>query len=168
MPDEPAAKPRIYTSAFFCQDVLREHDTNLLTAVRIGSSYKVAPTDVTVELGPGITISKKVWMSVLVSAVVSFFSDGPVDFEVVLKGLDPDGIPVLFGEPFQCHSEGSSSGHVLNTRINVATNKQGDHRVDVYVDGVQATSMFFRIIHVGSQSAVPQSGPPAPSSDPSE
>jgi hypothetical protein len=167
MPDEPASKPRIYASAFFCQDVIKEHN-NLLTAVRIGNSYKVAPTKVSVELGPGVTVSKQVWLSVPINAVVSFFSDGPVDFDVVLKGFDPDGVPITLGDPFRCRAEGGSTGQVLNARIDIGTNKSGDHRLDVYVDGIVVTSAFFKIIHVGMQSADPQFGPSAPSSVASE
>lgn len=167
MPDEPAAKPRIYSSVFFCQDVVREHN-NLITAVRIGNLYTVPPTNVTVELGPGVTISKQVWLPVTISAVVTFSSDGPVDFEVLLKGFDPDGSPITFGEPFQCHSEGGYSGHVLNTRIVVGTRKQGEHRIDVYVDGIVATKLFFLVKHVGIESDDPQPGPPVPSPGVSE
>lgn len=163
MPDEHAAKPRIYASVFFCQDVVKEYN-NLLTAVRIGNSYKVAPANVTVEIAPGITVSKQVWFSVTVSAILTFYSDGPVDFKVVLKGFDPDGIPIILGEPFQCRAEGGSTGQVLNTRIDIGTNKSGDHRIDVYVDGIAVTSAFFKIIHVGAQSTNPQTGPSAPPS----
>jgi hypothetical protein len=167
MPDEAVSKPRIYTSAFFCQDIVKEQN-NLLTAVRIGNSYKVAPTNVTVEIGPGFTVSKQVWLSVPISAVLTFHSDGPVDFNVVLKGFDPDGIPIILGDPFQCRSEGGSSGQVLNTRIDIGTKKSGDHRIDVYVDGIAVTRAFFNIIHVGTQSADPQSGQSAPSPGASE
>jgi hypothetical protein len=169
MPDEPAAKPRIYTSAFLCQDVIREKNNDILTAVRITNAYTVLPTEVTVEIGPGITITKQEYLPTALSAVLSFYSDGPVDFEVRLSGHDPDGVELTFGSPFHCRSEGGAAGHTLNTRIIVATKKPGEHRIDVYVDEVRVTTMPLRIIHAHIQTGNHQPGqppqPPAAASD---
>src|ERR1700733_15186340 len=164
MPDEPASKPRIYLSAFLCQDVIREKNSDVLTAIRISNAYTVLPTDVTVQLGPGLTVAKQVYLPVQFSAVLSFFSDGPVDFDVTLKGFDPDGIELELGQPFRCRSEGGTVGHTLNNRITVATNKAGEHRIAVYVDNVKVSMMPLKIIHANRLVGDPQHGQsPTPS-----
>ncbi len=164
MPDEAVSKPRIYLSAFLCQEVLREKNSDVLTAIRISNAYTILATEVTVELGPGLSVSKQVYLPVQFSAVLSFYSDGPVDFDVNLKGFDPDGLELELGEPYRCHSEGGASGHTLNNRITIPTSKPGEHRIDVYVDNVKVTTMPLRIIHARRLIPDPQQGqPPAPS-----
>jgi hypothetical protein len=79
--------------------------------------------------------------------VLTFHSDGPVDFIVRLRGFDPDGIELQTGDLFHCRSEGGAAGHTLNTRLTVATKKEGDYRLDVYVDDLLATIMPLRIVH---------------------
>jgi len=146
MPGEPTAKPRIYVSAFFCQEVIRDK-SDILTAIRITNAYTTVPTSVTVEIGSGLTVTKQVYMPFVVCAVLTFHSDNPVDFEVRLRGFDPDGIELSTGDQFHCHSQGGAAGHVLNTRLTIATGKQGEYRLDVYVDDLLATTMPPRIIH---------------------
>src|SRR5436309_1267254 len=79
--DESA--PRIYTSALFCQEIIKEQTTNALTAVRIGDSY--AP-----QLGP----DGKYFAAVFTIRALFIFrvdSSSPVKFKLSIKGTAPGG-----------------------------------------------------------------------------
>jgi len=144
---DPTATPRVYTSGFFCQTVVRDKN-DLLTAVRITNAFKVAPVNVTVQLAEGLTLTQPVYLPLTLYAVLSFYSDRPADVEIRIKGLDPDGMESGTGDMiFHFHIPGGAEGHTLNTRLTLPTVKQGDYNFEVYVDDVLATKMPMRIIH---------------------
>jgi hypothetical protein len=166
---EPTAKPRIYTSAFFCQDVLREKDSDVLTAIRISDAFTVLPAEFTLESGKESAVTKSFYLPLMVHALLRFHSDGPTDFEVRLKGIDPDGVEMKpMGAPFRCKSKGGTAGHSLNIKLTIGTGKEGDYRLEVYVDGGLATTMPLRIIHgiaVEAHQPDQTSGQPATASE---
>jgi hypothetical protein len=113
MPDEQP----IYTSAFFCQEVIRESD-NILTAVRITPAYTVSPLLVA---GPDSTLPPYLSHPPLkLHAVILFNTEMPAEFFAQVKAFGPDGTEFSpESPPIKCETKGGAEGYVLNLTINL-------------------------------------------------
>jgi hypothetical protein len=150
MPDE-APVNRIYVSAFFCQTVVRDK-RDLLTAVRIVNTYTAVPYILNVPIG-GVLISQTVYLPLTLQAVVTFLSDGPVEFDAIIKGFEQDGSELTPAPPpIRCRVQGGPEGHALNIAMHIPTHREADLRFDVYAIPVGSavpthptTRMYLRI-----------------------
>lgn len=170
MPESiPFDLSRVYVSAFFCQDVIREAKTDILTAFRLTNAVLSVPTEIPAS-EPG-SPSRSIYQQVRVSAVITIYSDEAGDFDVQIRGVGPDGkqIKPEPAEPvLHCRSGGGAAGQTITITMFIGSEKPGDFWFSVYVNDNLKTKLPLRIIHDKPVRAVQDHQPPSPSEAASE
>jgi hypothetical protein len=143
-------KPKIYVSAILCDKLLREKDSDLLSAIQIGQGYRAAPVVFTPTNENGESDRSRdvfYWTPIKIFAVINFLSDSPAEFSYYMRGIAPDGT-IMQPSPAQTLSTGGgAAGYSLVTTIKLVPEKEGDHWFEVYVDDELVNKMALRIIH---------------------
>jgi hypothetical protein len=81
-------------------------------------------------------------------ALIFFRSEGQVSFTASMKGIGPDGEPVLGGfENMRIDIRDDGAAHVLKANVKVPTEKVGTLWFEISVDGETAMKLPMRIVH---------------------
>jgi hypothetical protein len=145
MPDEAPAPAEIYVSAFFCQDVIRDKKTDLLTAIKITNAFTVPWK--TLE-GGEVSFKINLHPQLALNAVITFTSTKAIGFDYRIRGFDPSGKELTPPPPpTRCDLEGGAAGQTVNVAMRLPTDKAGDYWFEIYVDDAVKTRMPLRIIH---------------------
>ena len=134
-------KPRIYTSALFCQDIINELKTNALTAVRIGDSF--APR----QIHP--PSSRPFYPVFTIRALFIFRTDSPtpVKFDLAIKGVAPDGEKFDVAKSMSTDIESSARGRTFSIDMNLPSENAGLFWFEVYVDRELSTRLSLEVLH---------------------
>jgi hypothetical protein len=159
--ESPTESPRIFVSAFLCQEIIREKN-DILTALRIVNAFTVEPTMVETPSPDGKSNTTLGFPILSFSAYCSFHADEHAEFDVRIKGIDPNGAELLpANPPVKCAVEGGALGHTLVVALKLATRVPGDYRIEIYVNENLAAKIPLRVIHnqtevlAGHQSPAP-------------
>jgi hypothetical protein len=144
-----SGKPKIYVSAFFCEKVLLEK-TDLLTAIRISQGYNVramlfTPSDA--DGNPDQSREFLFWNPLIAFAVITFLSEGPIEFSFFMRGIAPDGTILKPSAPQILRMAGGADGHTLTVTMNLYPEKEGDYWFEIYVNDELANKIVLRVIH---------------------
>ena len=153
--DQQSDKPRVYVSAFFCQEMIREPDKDLLTAIRIADSFAAVPIELSPtfdgEGEPPPFSPMRTYLPLDAHAVIAFRSEAPVEFTASLRGTGPNGEIMPGGfEDHPCKIGADGAGYTLNANVRVPTDQKGTYWFEIYVDGELATKLPLRIEHPDS------------------
>ena len=150
--DQQSDKPRVYVSAFFCQETIREREKDFLTAVRIAESFAAVPVEITPifqgEGEPPEFPALKVYPPLDAHAVAMFRSEQPIEFTCSMRGVRPDGGRWPGGfEDLKCKIGEDGTGYTLNLSLRIPTDQEGTFWFEIYVEGELATKLPLRIVH---------------------
>ncbi|SPE39785.1 hypothetical protein SBA3_3410004 [Candidatus Sulfopaludibacter sp. SbA3] len=174
MSDTPS-KPRVYVNALFCDTVIKESESNLLTAVRITDGYTINPLAVPPRLPDGTLDHEHplmVFQPLRLSAVFNFRTEQPSEFSFVIKGTRPSGKPLSSSTPtpVMMRTGAGAEGNILNVSFTMSTDEPGDYWFEFWIDDEIATKVPIRIIHGAAAVALgPESelaSPPVPAKNP--
>jgi hypothetical protein len=147
---ETSSKPRVYVSVIFCDRIIREHATDLLTGVRITDGYVLNPVGIVPPKADGSPDEEHplfIALPVKFTAIIRFCSEEAVTFTWTLKGTRPNGEPLSRGPaalvPVQIGA--GPDGLTVSSNISISSAEPGDYWFEVYVDGVVATKAPIRI-----------------------
>jgi hypothetical protein len=147
MPESETESPRIFVSAFLCQDIIREKN-EILTAVRIANAITVEPTPFEVPSTDGKRSTNLGFPVLNCFILCSFHADQRVEFDARIKGISPSGAELLpASPPTKCTVEGGAIGHTLVVALKLATGIAGDYWIEIYVNENLETKIPMRIIH---------------------
>jgi len=147
MPDPE--KPRIYTSCFCCETVIRDN-RDLLTAIRIGDGFTVNPIYLIPHPVEGTTEvdEKAIFPPLKVGVVLIFRAERPVQFIANLKAITPGGrVMNTSRDPIPVNIPQGNSLHVMNIDVNLNVEEEGNYCFDVYVDDILENKMLLHINH---------------------
>lgn len=145
-------KPQVYVSAIFCTDIIREHGTDLLSAVRITSAFTANPARVTPELPDGSLDTSRqevVYAPVRFHAVITFWAEQPRTFTFQMQGLKPNGERLNdMRDPVDIEVPGGElGGYTINLKAFVPGSLAGIYLFDMIIDGKVALRLPMRILH---------------------
>jgi hypothetical protein len=149
-------RARVYVSAIFCADIIRESATDLLTAVRITNAFTATPARFTPKLPDAaldVAHQELIYKPVTFHAVINFWAESSCSFEFMLGGTKPNGEPLAgMGGPMPIEIPGDGgSGHTLNLTASLPGSLAGVYWFEFLVDSEIALKLPMSILH-GSES----------------
>jgi hypothetical protein len=146
---ETESKPKIYVNALFCADIVREKDTDLLTAIRVTNAFTVHPLKAAVEFTDDGPIEEHVvYPPIRFHAVITFWCKEPREFTFSLKGYRANGDPLEGNmETIITLPKASLGGHTINLDSTMPGIVPGVHWFEFCVDGEPITRLPLVIIH---------------------
>jgi len=151
---KPEEKPRVYVNAIFCSDIIREREpVDLLTAIRVTSAFSVNPITATIKLYEGAPEEtdrpELIYHPVKFHAIVTFWSEGPRDFDFTIRGHHPSGEAMNTDmKPLRVSLQAPTNGHhTINLNSTIPGTIPGVHWFEFCVDGVMITKLPLVILH---------------------
>ena len=143
-------KPRVYVSVIFCDRIIREHATDLLTGVRITDGYILNPVGIVPPRADGSPDEENplfIALPVKFTAIIRFCSEAPVTFTWTIKGTRPNGQPLSSSAPPPASVQigAGPEGLTVASNISISSAEPGDYWFEVCVDDVMATKAPVRI-----------------------
>jgi hypothetical protein len=145
-------RPKVYVSAVICEDIVREQDTSLLTAIRITHAFTSVPAVVTQRLPDGTRDLERqeiIFRPLKIRLVVSFYCESAVKFLFIVRGVKPDGsdlhameneVPVEIPYP-------DGGAYTLNITFRMSGSMAGVYWLQFHVDGEIANKIMLAILH---------------------
>ncbi len=152
MSEADQGKAFVYVSAVFCSDIIREHGTDLLTAVRITSAFTAIPARITPRLPDGardLSRQEVIYAPVKFHAVITFWAEKARTFRFQMSGVKPNGEPLNgMKEPVDIEVPGGElGGYTINLTASVPGGLAGIYLFDMLVDGEVMLKLPVQILH---------------------
>jgi hypothetical protein len=152
MEERSQAKPRIFTSAFICEKILKE-EGGLITAIRLVDAFEVKPVDLIREpntLAPQI---EKVYLAFRVGLIVVFVCEQRAEFTASVRIIKPTGqISEASQASIPFVIEDGVNGCTLNVDLNISGDVPGTYWFEIYVDRELATKLPLLVLHQSKES----------------
>jgi hypothetical protein len=135
---DETASARVYTSAFFCDRVLREHDGNI-SAIRVVDLFSVqVPEEMPRPFTPRLETH----------LVIIFRAEVPAKFVATIRATDPSGHPQE--SKFNIALTGMPGMYVYTAVIDLFINGviEGTNWYDILVDGTLSNRLPLHVRHV--------------------
>jgi hypothetical protein len=146
---EPA-KQKVYVSAFVCNDIIRDRETDLLTAIKIANGFN-APISTFVPRNPDGTPDSEgriiISSPIICHLVISFFCEVARSVSLTVKAKLPTGDDMANApNASQTFDIGAgAAGRVPNVELSMASDTEGTHWIEVYVHDEIATKVPLKI-----------------------
>jgi len=163
-----SGKPKVYVSAFFCTDIIRDKDTDLLTAIRITTAFNARPVVVTPKLPDGTpdhANAEQFFEPARLYVIINFHAEQATVFQLELKMKRPDGefMNTEVGMPSgPCSIGGGANGALtLKIALSLDVKHHGEHWLEIYMDEEVTFKLPYLVIHPGTDSSPAVSQPGA-------
>jgi|HubBroStandDraft_6_1064221.scaffolds.fasta_scaffold156264_2 hypothetical protein len=139
----------VYVNAVFCTDIVRESQTDLLTAIRVTNAFTVQPAKATVKFPDGRPPEQQIiYPPIRFHAVITFWCSEPREFTFVMKGYHANGQELDAAMETKIKlPKATLGGHTINLHSTMPGLIPGVFWFDFCIDGVVVTRQPLVILH---------------------